>query len=204
MSNRIYPNIDGEKKAISGKCLTCGINLSQSNEGTTFNVEYDYMNGNDEDETYCRKHAHERRVEIKQLQKHQGDRIEASKAKHRIMQTDHFSKLLARLNNKYEVKKLTEYQWRINGVLDLYPTNRLYHDIKNNKRGNYRDAMGFCEKFFKLEDDCGCTCCPVHRLTMEDVTPDKTVAPLEMDTIQKGFGSEGGGWLHKIFPRIFP
>ncbi len=204
MSNRIYPNIDGQKKATSGKCLTCGINLSESNQGVTFNIEVDYMNGNDEDETYCRKHAHERRVEIQQIHKHQGDHREAAKAKHEIMQTDHFSKLIQRLSAKYEVKKLTEYQWRINGVLDLYPTNRLYHDIKQNKRGTYRDAMGFCAQFFR--EDSECTCCPVHRLTMEDVTPDKSVvAPIpEYGFVQRGFGSKGDGWLHNILHRIFP
>lgn len=200
--SKIYPNIDGEKKATSGKCLTCGLNLSESNQGTTFNVEYDYMNGNDEDETYCRKHAHERRVEIKQLHKHCEDRQYAAKRTQEIKQSDHFSKLIQRLSAKYEVRKLTDYQWRINGVLDLYPVNRNYHDIKKNLRGTYIDAMAFCAKFFGT--DCGCTCCPVHRLTMEDVTPYKTVEIPEYVMVQRGFGSKDGGLLHKLFPRIFP
>jgi len=39
--------------------------------------------------------------------------------------------------NGYTVIKLTDYQFRINGILDLYPTHRRWHDLKTNKRGEY-------------------------------------------------------------------
>lgn len=47
---------------------------------------------------------------------------------------------LRRLNEKYLgcVKALTEYQFRINNRLDIYPRNQKWHDIKNNTRGDYR------------------------------------------------------------------
>lgn len=41
----------------------------------------------------------------------------------------------------YVVVKMTEYHYRINGRLDLYPTNRRFHDLKDGERGSYRDAL---------------------------------------------------------------
>mgnify|MGYP006921294814 CR=1 FL=1 len=49
----------------------------------------------------------------------------------------------------YNVKRFTEYQFRVNDRVDVYPVNRRWHDIKENKRGDYEDIFAFCEKFFK-------------------------------------------------------
>ncbi len=51
----------------------------------------------------------------------------------------------------FTVKKLTDYQYRVNEVLDIYPTNAKYHDIKRNKRGSFRgqNVCMFVRKFFK-------------------------------------------------------
>jgi hypothetical protein len=35
------------------------------------------------------------------------------------------------------------YQVRINGVLDIYPQNKRYHDLKANRRGDYKNLVGF-------------------------------------------------------------
>ena len=35
------------------------------------------------------------------------------------------------------VKEKTPYQFRINDVVDVYPTHRRFHVIKSGKRGNY-------------------------------------------------------------------
>ena len=53
------------------------------------------------------------------------------------------------VSKKHNVRKLTQYQYRINGTLDIYPQNKRYHDIKNNKRGDYKDMIKFVNKFFK-------------------------------------------------------
>lgn len=37
----------------------------------------------------------------------------------------------------YTVERKTEYQFRINGVLDIYPTNAKFHNIKTGKRGSF-------------------------------------------------------------------
>lgn len=39
----------------------------------------------------------------------------------------------------YQVEKLTLYQYRVECVLDLYPTRKRFHNIANQKRGQYPD-----------------------------------------------------------------
>jgi hypothetical protein len=47
---------------------------------------------------------------------------------------------------EYEVRKLTDYQYRINGILDLYPIHQNWHNIKTNKRGNYKAVIEIVKK----------------------------------------------------------
>lgn len=49
-----------------------------------------------------------------------------------------------------QIKKITEWQYRINGVLDLYPVNRRFHDLKKNRRGDYNDFVSFTLRFFRI------------------------------------------------------
>lgn len=42
------------------------------------------------------------------------------------------------LRESYDVKQITEYQFRINEVLDIYPSNRKWHLLTKNKRGQFR------------------------------------------------------------------
>lgn len=42
---------------------------------------------------------------------------------------------LLNLKGKYRIVQLTPYHFRINGVLDIYPTNGRFHNIKTGKRG---------------------------------------------------------------------
>lgn len=39
-----------------------------------------------------------------------------------------------------EVKQLTPYQFRVNGQLDIYPTNAKWHDLKTGQRGSFYDT----------------------------------------------------------------
>lgn len=50
----------------------------------------------------------------------------------------------------FTVKPLTEFQFRVNDVLDLYPIHNRFHDLKKNRRGGYRNATEFVEKFFRF------------------------------------------------------
>jgi CRISPR/Cas system-associated endonuclease Cas3-HD len=54
------------------------------------------------------------------------------------------------LRKKHQVNTLTPYQYRISEVLDIFVTNKKYHDIRNNRRGTYRDLSQFVEEFFRL------------------------------------------------------
>lgn len=49
----------------------------------------------------------------------------------------------------HEIEEKTDYHFRVNGTLDVYPVNRRYHDIKKNERGGYRDVINFVQKYFK-------------------------------------------------------
>lgn len=40
----------------------------------------------------------------------------------------------------YEMEWLTPYQCRIEGILDLYPTHRKFHNLITNERGGFADA----------------------------------------------------------------
>lgn len=52
----------------------------------------------------------------------------------------------------YLVISLTPYQFRINGILDLYPTNHRYHHIPTDKRGSYDKPEEIVKKLFWPED----------------------------------------------------
>lgn len=54
-----------------------------------------------------------------------------------MFQHDPKARLYKQLCKRYSVKKFTEYQWRINGIIDIYPVNEKYHNIKTQERGSY-------------------------------------------------------------------
>lgn len=41
----------------------------------------------------------------------------------------------------FDVRELTEFQFRVDGALDLYPIHRRYHVLKTGKRGGYSNAL---------------------------------------------------------------
>jgi hypothetical protein len=49
----------------------------------------------------------------------------------------------------FRVRKMTDYQFRINGRLDLYPIHRRYHDTRTNRRGNYQSALGVAVRILR-------------------------------------------------------
>jgi hypothetical protein len=57
--------------------------------------------------------------------------------------------LLALRAEGYEIEKKTEYHFRVNGRLDVWPTHNRYHDIRTGKRGGYPDIVRFIKRFFK-------------------------------------------------------
>jgi hypothetical protein len=45
----------------------------------------------------------------------------------------------------YQVEPLTLYQYRINGVLDIYPVNKRWHDMRTGQRGEYNELIEFIQ-----------------------------------------------------------
>jgi len=143
--SKLYPNIDGEKSTTKGKCLECGTILSAKNPGKKLNVEYTWMNGDDESETYCNAHAAAFKRKLDARDRRYEERLAAEWKREVELKDSLFNRLAA----VHQVQKLTECQWRVNGVLDVYPTNRRYHDIKKNVRGGYDDVLSFCKSYFR-------------------------------------------------------
>lgn len=38
----------------------------------------------------------------------------------------------------YEIEKKSDYHYRINKVIDIFPIHHRFHDLRINKRGNYK------------------------------------------------------------------
>lgn len=51
---------------------------------------------------------------------------------------DLFLSFLDEVKDAHTVVKLTPYQYRIDGRLDIYPSNRKWHLIKTGERGQFR------------------------------------------------------------------
>ena len=51
----------------------------------------------------------------------------------------------------YDVKKLTEFQFRINNCVDLYPTHRRFHHLGSEQRGRYQSARQCVDKWLAWE-----------------------------------------------------
>lgn len=60
--------------------------------------------------------------------------------------SDNTESLLALEGLGFQVQPLTEYHFRINGVLDLFPTNRRFHNLRTGQRGSYNDVKAFVKK----------------------------------------------------------
>jgi hypothetical protein len=58
--------------------------------------------------------------------------------------------LLNLADQGFDIRVVNEdgYQFRVNGRLDIYPTNKRWHDIKENKRGGYESLTEFIPRFF--------------------------------------------------------
>lgn len=49
--------------------------------------------------------------------------------------------------DNFDVRPLTEFQFRVDGRLDLYPTHRRYHDITSGHRGTYHNAYAVAVRY---------------------------------------------------------
>ena len=45
----------------------------------------------------------------------------------------------------HQITFFTDYQFRVDGGIDIYPVNRRWHDLRNGKRGTYKDIVSFIQ-----------------------------------------------------------
>lgn len=41
----------------------------------------------------------------------------------------------------YKIEKITDFQYRIDGKIDIYPTNKKYHNLISHSRGGYKNLL---------------------------------------------------------------
>lgn len=60
------------------------------------------------------------------------------------------AQLLELRDEGFDIKALTQFQYRVNGRLDIYPVWGKWHDIKHNKRGKFTgiSTKEFVRRFF--------------------------------------------------------
>lgn len=78
-------------------------------------------------------------------------RITSAKKTERIASIDRRKSYFVELVEAgYIIRKLTEYQYRINEALDVYPKNAKWHDLENNIRGSFhgKNLATFVRKYF--------------------------------------------------------
>ena len=60
--------------------------------------------------------------------------------------------IMALRRQGYTVEQHTEYQFRVNGRLDLYPIHNRWHDLRTQERGGTRDLAVFTKERFRHDE----------------------------------------------------
>ncbi|GAI03928.1 unnamed protein product [marine sediment metagenome] len=56
--------------------------------------------------------------------------------------------LLKLCKEGFKIEEKTQYHFRVNNRLDVWPIHNRYHDIKKNRRGGFRNVANFVRNFF--------------------------------------------------------
>ncbi len=68
------------------------------------------------------------------------------------MDKSYKSQLLKILEREgFIIEKKTDYHYRINNSLDIYPNHNKWHNLILNSRGQTNDLLGFIRLFFELK-----------------------------------------------------
>ena len=141
--SRQYP-YEYSRKRLK-KPFACIVCKKQKEKGWELEMQYGWSRSDDEYEKICdeclKKSEDEKKAKERAYQKKMKP-IWAAQAK----KAEEKKK---RLESKYSIKYFTAYQFRVNDVLDIFPSSQRYHDIKKNQRGDYHNLEGFLESFFK-------------------------------------------------------
>lgn len=137
-----YPYIQEKKRLKNIECERC---MGEFSEGFKIEWRVSWFQGDCEFETVCEECLSKIEEKLEESEKMAARIREACKAR----EAKFFQSLRERLEKKYSVHCFTPYQWRINGVVDIYPVGKRFHDIKRNTRGDYLDVFKFLSDFFK-------------------------------------------------------
>jgi hypothetical protein len=64
-----------------------------------------------------------------------GDLREIRRERNKTQKVTNEKRVLALAEQGYKVRKITDYQYRINEVLDIFVVNMRFHNIVTNRRG---------------------------------------------------------------------
>lgn len=56
----------------------------------------------------------------------------------------------------YDVEQKTEFHFRINGAIDLYPIHNRWHDLRSNKRGGAQDLATWLKGHLRPNETRNC------------------------------------------------
>lgn len=59
--------------------------------------------------------------------------------------------ILALRGKGFDVVALTDFQFRVDGALDLYPIHRRYHHLPTKQRGDYKNAMEVAVRLLRVK-----------------------------------------------------
>lgn len=137
-----YPYIQHTEKIENFVCDNC---KKETVMGLRLEWRVDWFQGNCEFEKTCVPCRNKAIKEYKVIEEVMNKKAEIEYEHDKNFWAD----MKARLEKNYEVQYLTPYQWRINGVVDIFHQSRRFHDIKKNVRGDYRDMHEFLNRFFR-------------------------------------------------------
>jgi hypothetical protein len=49
----------------------------------------------------------------------------------------------------YEVRQMSEYHFRINGRLDVWPSTRKWYDLRSRRKGSYKSLAALAKEHLK-------------------------------------------------------
>ena len=128
MSNKNYPYLESKKKKKNIKCDRC----SKTSDGFQLEWQVSWFRGEDEYENIC-NNCEDKRLEEERIADEKDRRYWEWRNRKEARKEKNFKN---KLESLYTVKYFTPYQWRINGVVDIYPGSHSYHDIRRNERGS--------------------------------------------------------------------
>lgn len=74
---------------------------------------------------------------------------EMRKADREFQRSETVPKILKLRDFGFEVVKMNEYQYRVDGAVDFYPTRERYHILKTGQRGYFNDPVMFMYNQFR-------------------------------------------------------